>query len=329
MKSVRLRPGKERSALRRHPWIFEGSVAGGKADAGETVRVEDSTGRFLAWAAYSPLSSIRLRAWSFDEGERIDAAFFARRIGARGRRARALADRERRRAPDPRRGRRPARADRRSLRRPAVGAIPLRRRRALEGDDRRCIAGEDGRAAASTSAATRRRARAKGSPRRRAGCGRRPAPARARPRSRSRARLALRDRRRDRPQDRLLPRPARQPEDLRRHACATSRLERVLNCYCYTGGFSVAALAGGAAHVTAIDSSAPALARAADNVARNGFDAGAARARRCRRQRAPARVPRGAPLVRRDRPRSAQARADARPMPSAPHAPTRTSTASR
>ena len=49
--------------------------------------------------------------------------------------------------------------------------------------------------------------------------------------------------------------------------------ERVLNCYCYTGGFSVAALAGGAAHVTAIDSSAPALARAADNVARNGFDA--------------------------------------------------------
>ena len=62
--------------------MFEGSVAGGKADAGETVRVEDSTGRFLAWAAYSPLSSIRLRAWSFDEGERIDAAFFERRIAA-------------------------------------------------------------------------------------------------------------------------------------------------------------------------------------------------------------------------------------------------------
>ena len=67
MKTVRLRPGKERSLLRRHPWVFEGSVAGGKADTGETVRVEDSDGRFLAWAAYSPLSSIRLRAWSFDE----------------------------------------------------------------------------------------------------------------------------------------------------------------------------------------------------------------------------------------------------------------------
>ena len=50
-------------------------------------------------------------------------------------------------------------------------------------------------------------------------------------------------------------------------------LQRVLNCYCYTGGFSVAALAGGAAHVTGVDSSAPALARARANVALNGFDA--------------------------------------------------------
>jgi 23S rRNA (cytosine1962-C5)-methyltransferase len=51
------------------------------------------------------------------------------------------------------------------------------------------------------------------------------------------------------------------------------QLQRVLNCYCYTGGFTVAALAGGAAHVTSIDSSGPALALAAANVARNGFDA--------------------------------------------------------
>jgi 23S rRNA (cytosine1962-C5)-methyltransferase len=49
--------------------------------------------------------------------------------------------------------------------------------------------------------------------------------------------------------------------------------QRVLNCFCYTGGFSVAALSGGAAHVTSIDSSAPALALAASNVARNGFAA--------------------------------------------------------
>jgi 23S rRNA (cytosine1962-C5)-methyltransferase len=47
--------------------------------------------------------------------------------------------------------------------------------------------------------------------------------------------------------------------------------DRVLNCYCYTGGFSVAAFAGGARHVVSVDSSAPALDGARANVARNGF----------------------------------------------------------
>ena len=50
-------------------------------------------------------------------------------------------------------------------------------------------------------------------------------------------------------------------------------LQRVLNCYCYTGGFSVAALAGGAQRVVSVDSSAPALARATAHAALNGFDA--------------------------------------------------------
>jgi 23S rRNA (cytosine1962-C5)-methyltransferase len=51
------------------------------------------------------------------------------------------------------------------------------------------------------------------------------------------------------------------------------KFERVLNCFCYTGGFTVAALTGGAAHVTSIDSSGPALETAAANVALNGFEA--------------------------------------------------------
>ena len=89
MKSIRLREGKERSLRKRHPWVFEGSIASGRADAGETVRVESHTGEFLAWGAYSPASAIRVRAWSFDAAERIDAAFFARRI------ARAVAVRAR------------------------------------------------------------------------------------------------------------------------------------------------------------------------------------------------------------------------------------------
>ncbi|MBY0234615.1 MAG: 23S rRNA (cytosine(1962)-C(5))-methyltransferase RlmI, partial [Burkholderiaceae bacterium] len=44
MKKVVIRAGKERSLQRRHPWVFEGSVARGGADAGETVRVESAEG---------------------------------------------------------------------------------------------------------------------------------------------------------------------------------------------------------------------------------------------------------------------------------------------
>ena len=76
MKTIRLRAGKERSLLRQHPWIFESAIARGNADAGETVRIESDQGQFLGWAAFSPNSKIRARVWSFDESQRIDAAFF-------------------------------------------------------------------------------------------------------------------------------------------------------------------------------------------------------------------------------------------------------------
>ena len=48
---------------------------------------------------------------------------------------------------------------------------------------------------------------------------------------------------------------------------------RVLNLFCYTGGFSIYALAGGALHVDSVDSSAKALSLVDRNVALNGFDA--------------------------------------------------------
>ena len=89
MKTIRLKQGKERSLQRRHPWIFESAIAKGGGDSGETVRVESHEGQFLAWAAFSPHSRIRARVWSFDEKQRIDASFFiaacARSISARAR----------------------------------------------------------------------------------------------------------------------------------------------------------------------------------------------------------------------------------------------------
>ncbi len=90
MKILRLHPGKERSLLRRHPWIFESAIARGGADSGETVRVESHDGTFLAWAAFSPQSRIRARAWSFDAEQRIDAEFFDSHLCGGHRCARAL-----------------------------------------------------------------------------------------------------------------------------------------------------------------------------------------------------------------------------------------------
>jgi 23S rRNA (cytosine1962-C5)-methyltransferase len=89
MKTITLRPGKERALLRGHSWIYDNALASGGADSGETVRVVSAEGKFLAWAAFSPSSKIRARVWSFDEAQRIDASFFialcANSIRARGR----------------------------------------------------------------------------------------------------------------------------------------------------------------------------------------------------------------------------------------------------
>ena len=80
--TLRLKPGRDKSLRQRHPWIFSGAIA--VADdswkPGDTVTVQSSDGAFLAHAAYSPTSQIRARAWTFDPREAIDAAFFARRI---------------------------------------------------------------------------------------------------------------------------------------------------------------------------------------------------------------------------------------------------------
>ncbi len=56
----------------------------------------------------------------------------------------------------------------------------------------------------------------------------------------------------------------------RLRAAAYAPGRTVADVFCYSGGFAVATAAHGAAHVTAVDSSAPALALAAANAERNG-----------------------------------------------------------
>jgi 23S rRNA (cytosine1962-C5)-methyltransferase len=266
MKTIRLREGKERSLFRRHPWIFQGSIASGSADPGETIRVESQEGRFLAWAAFSPSSMIRARVWSFEEAERIDHAFFKRRIQA---------------------------------------ALNMRARLPKAGDGQRLIHGEadglpglivdrygDVLSAQFLSAGTERwKSVIADILVERTGL------ARVYERSDSGVRgleglspvngwlrgegspvvsiqeygwrLTL-----DVAEGHKTGFYLDQCDNRRRFSEWVKQfgVRRVMNCYCYTGGFSVAALAGGAEHVVSVDSSGPALERAQAHVLQNGFD---------------------------------------------------------
>jgi 23S rRNA (cytosine1962-C5)-methyltransferase len=271
VKTVRLLPGKERSLWKRHPWVFAGSVGKGGGDSGETVRVEASDGQFLAWAAYSARSQIRLRAWSHDEAERIDDAFFARRVAeAVQRRERLAIDSDGVRlihgeadglpglivdryadtlvAQFLSAGSERWKAAIADALRAATGGTRLYERsdsgvRKLEG-----LAAVTGwlRADVGDSGATEVTIREHG------------------------WRLTL-----DVAEGHKTGFYLDQRDNRARFAQWVRQFgaQRVLNCYCYTGGFSVAALAGGATQVTSVDSSAPALERAAAHVALNGFEA--------------------------------------------------------
>jgi 23S rRNA (cytosine1962-C5)-methyltransferase len=77
-----LKPGREKSLLRRHPWVFSGAVerVEGAPANGNIVAVCDAEGGFLAWAGYSAQSQISAKVWSWQAAEKIDADFFRRKI---------------------------------------------------------------------------------------------------------------------------------------------------------------------------------------------------------------------------------------------------------
>lgn len=81
---LELKPTRERSVLRRHPWIMSGAVGriAGDPRPGDTVLVTTADGEPLGHAAYSPESSIRARMWSFDPERPIDETHIAERIAA-------------------------------------------------------------------------------------------------------------------------------------------------------------------------------------------------------------------------------------------------------
>ncbi|MEO5366542.1 MAG: class I SAM-dependent methyltransferase [Magnetococcus sp. WYHC-3] len=84
MNEVLLKPGREASLRRRHPWVFSGAIAQvrGQPLPGETVMVRDHSGQPLGRGAWSGNSQIRVRMWTHQPDEEVDPAFFRRRLQA-------------------------------------------------------------------------------------------------------------------------------------------------------------------------------------------------------------------------------------------------------
>ena len=82
--SIFLEAGKEHAVLHQHPWIFANTVARyeGKVGLGTTVSVFNDAKKLIGRAAYSPHSQIRARMWTWDPEEPIDHAFFKRKIAS-------------------------------------------------------------------------------------------------------------------------------------------------------------------------------------------------------------------------------------------------------
>ncbi|HOW25519.1 MAG TPA: class I SAM-dependent methyltransferase [Bacteroidales bacterium] len=79
---LHLKPDREKSLLRRHPWVFSGAIqrTEGGANPGQTVDILSGSGKWMARGAISPGSQITARVWTFDQQDMIDDSFFFRRI---------------------------------------------------------------------------------------------------------------------------------------------------------------------------------------------------------------------------------------------------------
>jgi len=89
-----LKPGKERSLKRRHPWVYDTAVANvrGRPKAGQLVALRAHGGDWLAWGAYAPDSTLRARCWSFVETDAIDEGWFGTRVAESVRRRAPLVE---------------------------------------------------------------------------------------------------------------------------------------------------------------------------------------------------------------------------------------------
>jgi 23S rRNA (cytosine1962-C5)-methyltransferase len=76
-----LKPGREKSLLNRHPWVFSGALEHepGGIPQGAVVDVTDVNDRFIGRGTYNPASQIRVRIFTFRD-EPLDVDWFRKRI---------------------------------------------------------------------------------------------------------------------------------------------------------------------------------------------------------------------------------------------------------
>jgi 23S rRNA (cytosine1962-C5)-methyltransferase len=262
-----LKRGREKSLKRRHPWIFSGAVEKASGKAGDTLEVRDSSGKVLALAAYSPKSQIRARVWTFDAKEMIGVDFFRHRI------QKALALREALPTAKQTNALRLVNAESDGLPGLVVDryADVLVAQFLAAGVERWRDPILDALMELAGCAAIYERSDAE--VRKLEGLEARVGFARG---NRNASRCPILENglnfRVDVEQGQKTGFFLDQ-RDNRQRVRALAAGREVLDGFCYTGGFSIAALAGGAKRVTAIESSAPALEVAKENLAANPLDA--------------------------------------------------------
>jgi len=260
-----LKPGREKSLLRRHPWVFSGALAQvqGSPGAGETTEIRSADGRFLGWGAYSPQSQIVARIWSWREDARpgpdlmrelLMHALSMRRRTLPGTQSVRLVHAESDGLPGMIADRY---ADTVVLQLSSAGAQYWRETLAdqlLELTAAQCVYERSDADVLALEGLQPRVGKLRG----------------------------------DSPPDPLVIEEAEltfavsvatghktgfylDQRDNRQLVRSLSGGASVLDCFCYTGGFALNALAGGASHVTAVEASADALALAHQNLARNGL----------------------------------------------------------
>ena len=269
MMQLTLKPGREKSLLRRHPWIFSGAVAHLQGDpgSGDTVAVRAADGEFLAWATYSPASQIRARVWSWDESERIDADFLRLRLAqaqaARGQLLAAEASDALRLVHGESDGLPGVVADR-------YGEVVVLQFLSTGAERWRGEIAEGVRELTGCSCVFERSdadvRELEGLPARK-GLLHGAIPAAGVEMREHGLRYGV-DVAEGQKTGFYL-----DQRDNRKRVGELARGREVLNCFCYSGGFSLNALAGGAQSVLSIDSSGSALAQARDNLRRNQLDA--------------------------------------------------------